>query len=281
MPNIVIPLEHQSAPTIRYDPVLAREAAAAADPAAAGRRDWDRFDAEMDAPGHHDQALELLRQRAYVQRIARRPQAWVDESLELWEANCDKARGQQLPEQERWQGEARERERLTRIMHPNEVKRRLRAAGVDARTERHRDARIWLNEWSTAGLVGVNAWVKPQEMEEEGYLLALREAASEAQRELITANYAACREGRKVQKTLTSLQEPYGPEWSIMRFNDHCVATKEKYRGWRTAMLVLIVAEIVTEAEVDRAFGPAIGEAGAWYRHQLQVWRQIRVGRAI
>ena len=91
----------------------------------------------------------------------------------------------------------------------------------------------------------------------------------------------ACREGRKIQRTLTSLQEPYGPEWSVMRFNEHGVATKEKFRGWRTAMLVLIAAGVLTEEEVDRAFGPPMGEAGAWYRSQLQTYRQIKLGRAI
>ena len=66
-----------------------------------------------------------------------------------------------------------------------------------------------------------------------------------------------------------------------MRFNEHGIATKEKYRGWRTALLVLIAAEILTEAEVDRAFGPPLGEAGAWYRQMLQSYRQIKLGRAI
>jgi hypothetical protein len=66
-----------------------------------------------------------------------------------------------------------------------------------------------------------------------------------------------------------------------MRFNERGIATKEKYRGWRTAMLVLIVAEILTEEEVDRAFGPALGEAGAWYRAQLQSWRQLKIGKAL
>jgi hypothetical protein len=106
-------------------------------------------------------------------------------------------------------------------------------------------------------------------------------ASSQAQKDLLTENWFAARAGRKVRKTLTSLQEPYGPEWSIMRYNEHGVAMKEKYRGWRTALLVLMVAEILTEEEVDQAFGPPIGEAGAFYRYQLQVYRQIRLGRPV
>lgn len=296
MPNIIIPLRHQSAPTQKHDSLLAREAASAKDPVKATRQDWDRidweainpnlarrrlmvnedFDREFDAPEHHDPALDLLEQRAYLEQIELRPEQWVEESLELHELNCIASLDQHLPDQQRWEGKKNEEQRLVNIMHPSAVMRRLRSAGVDARDEEHPHARIWLNEWSAAGMVGVNAWVKPTELDEEGYLLALSHATSQTQKEILTDNFLACREGRKIRRTLTSLQEPYGPEWSIMRFNEMGVATKEKFRGWRTAMLVLIVAEVVTEEEVDRAFGPPIGEAGAWYRNQLQVWRRIR-----
>ncbi len=299
MPNIVIPVWHQSAPEMRYDPKLAREAAEAKDKHKASREDWDAidwqalhpearrrhkmvnqdWDREWDAPGHHDPGLQLLEQRAYVQRIELQPEQWVEESLELYELNCRASRSQRLPDQERWQGREHEEQRLVNILHPSAVLRKLRAAGVDARDQCHPNARLWLNDWSAAGLVGVNAWINPQELDDEGYLMGLAEARSQAQKELLTTNFLACRAGRKVQRTITSLQEPYGPEWSIMRFNFHGVATKEKYRGWRTAMLALIIADVLTEEEVDRAFGPPIGEAGAWYRGQLQAWRQIKIGR--
>jgi hypothetical protein len=300
MPNIIIPIQHQSAPTQRYDPVLAREAAAAKDAREAGRRDWDaidweaanprlarramvnqNFDREFDRPAHHDPALELLQQRAYLEQIERRPELWVEETLELHAANEARARAQRLDGQERWEGKERQDARMVNILHPNGVLRKLRAAGVDARNSESPHARIWLNDWTCGGLVGVNAWVRPQEMDDEGYLVAHQSATSQAQRDLVIDNFLACRAGRKVRKTLTSLQEPYGPEWSIMRFNDYGVATKERYRGWRTAMLVLIVAEVLTAEEVDAAFGPPIGEAGAWYRSQLQAWRQIKLGKAI
>ena len=295
MPNVIIPHWHQSAPEAKYDPLLAREAAAAKDRVKAGRKDWDRidweatnpvlrrrremvnqdFDREFERPEFHDPALQVLEQRAYIEKIERRPEEWVEEGLALHEANCEKARDQHLPEQERWQNE---RSRLVRIMHPSTVMRKLQRAGVDARDQESPRARIWLNDWSAAGLVGVNAWIAPQPMDEEGYLLALSTATAQQQKDLITANWMACRAGRKVQRTLTSLQEPYGPEWSVMRFNSHGVATKEKYRGWRTAMLVLIVADILTEAEVEAAFGPAEGEAAVWYKKQLQAWREIKLG---
>lgn len=283
MPNVIIPPRHQSAPKCEFDPVLAREVAETKDKLKAQRRQMrnQNFDAEFDEPRFHDPALQILEQRAYLENIELRPQQWVEEGLELYELNCRKARAQQLPGQKRWEGRENERTRMVNILHPSQVMRKLRAAGVDARDQEHPNARLWLNDWTRAGLVGVNAWVKPQELDDEGYLMALSQATSQAQKELLTANFLACRAGRKVQRTITSLQEPYGPEWSMMRFDERGVATKEKYRGWRTAMLVLIVAEILTEEEVDRAFGPPQGEASAWYRQQLQAYRQIRIGKAL
>lgn len=300
MHNVIISPTHQSAPNLRYDPVLAREATAAHDRKQFSREDWDaidweaahpqakarrhmrnqNFDREFDAPGHHDNFMQL-KMTAYREWIERRPEAWVEENLKIRALNQQRAAGQRIRKQELWEGKEAEEERLVNIMHPEAILRKLRAAGVDARSEEHPNARIWLNEWTRDGLVGVNAWMRPQEMEEEGYLIALSTATTQRQKDLLTENFAACRAGRKVRKTLTSLQEPYGPEWSILHFNDRGVATREKYRGWRTAMLVLIVAEVLTEEEVDRAFGPPIGEAGSYYREQLQAWRQIRIGRAI
>lgn len=274
MHNVIIPAEHQAAPNQKYDPGLARAAALLKDPKEAARRDWDSFDREMSAPGHADPGIALLR------RAETDSSAWVEENLELYESNCAKAKAQALPDQERWQKE-HEAERLVNIMHPSRIMRKLRAAGVDARDEEHPNARIWLNEFTRAGMVGVNAWMTPEPMEEEGYLLELSYATTQRQKDLLTDNFMAAREGRKVRRTLTSLQDPYGPEWSIMRFNDRGIATKEKFRGWRTAMLVLICAGVLTEEEVDRAFGPPIGEAGAFYRQMLKNYRQLKLGKAI
>src|SRR6516162_1763677 len=181
MANVIIPPWHQSSPENRHDSVLAREAATAKDAAIAAQQDWDRidwdaanptqsgsvlrrrrmvnedFDREFDAPGHHDPALTALEQRAYLERVTLRPDEWVEEGWELYERNCEKARAQHLPGQSRWEGEENERRRLVNILHPSAIMRRLRAAGVDARDCEHPNARVWLNDWSRAGLVGVNA----------------------------------------------------------------------------------------------------------------------------
>jgi hypothetical protein len=127
MANIHIPIRHQSAPNLRHDGILAREAAAAAGKAEG--TDWDAidwaalhpevvrrrrmvnqdFDREFDSPGHHDPQLGVLEQRAHLEKIELRPAAWVEDSLELYELNCEKARSQHLPGQVHWGGDRRMR----------------------------------------------------------------------------------------------------------------------------------------------------------------------------
>jgi hypothetical protein len=284
VPNVIIPFQHQAVPVLRVDKGIERAAEQAGqDPRIAARRKMHNqdFDRELDSPGHHDPMVKLLEQRAMIQAAEDNSAAWVEQNLELWERNCELSKAQRWEGQERWEGKENERMRMVNVMHPHKIIRKLQAAGIDARLEEHRNARIWLNDWSRSGLVGVNAWVLPQDMDDEGYLENLRHATTQAQKDLLTANWQAARSSRKVQKTITSLQYPYGPEWSVMRFNDHGVPTKEKYRGWRTALLALIIGGVLTEEEVDRAFGPPIGPAGEFYRQQVKAWRQIRIGRPI
>jgi len=156
MANIIIQPWNQSAPEAKHDAALAREAAAAKDAAKAARTDWDRidweagadycalqsdlvqrrrrmsnkdFDAEFDAPGHHDPALALLEQRAYLETIEKQPEEWVEEGLELYERNCARAEKSRLPGQQRWEGRHNEEARIINILHPSAVMRKLRRVG--------------------------------------------------------------------------------------------------------------------------------------------------------
>lgn len=51
------------------------------------------------------------------------------------------------------------------------------------------------------------------------------------------------------------MQEGYCPELSIMRFDDHGVPTVEKYRGWRTGLLQLILKSAISQKEAEEVFG--------------------------
>ena len=225
-------------------------------------RSWD--DEVMTSPSD-----EALLQAANLQMSDRASSANVlDEVHRLEEDAVGAAKGQRWEGQERWQGRENEEMRLVRVMHPHTVFERLRRAGVDARTESpefdvwtvggdgkpelrkvvRSTGRIWLSRESRVGRIGVMAYV-PDQMT-----------------------------GRREIRQVTTLQYPYGPEWSLMRFNSVGVATDERYRGWRTAMLQMVLADVLTEREVERAFGPATGPASLHYREQMQGYRNRKAG---
>lgn len=163
--------------------------------------------------------------------------------------------------QERWLGDENEEMRLVNILHPHAVFRKLQRAGVDARIEtptfdvwlpddetgkpvaikRNRSCgRIWLHDDVIEGRVGVSAKVWDSKLQ------------------------------ARIIKRVTYLQYPYGPEWSLMRFDMFDVPICEKYRGWRTALLHLILADVLSEDEVNRAFGHVpLNPASEAYREAL------------
>jgi hypothetical protein len=170
----------------------------------------------------------------------------IDEEAKLFAENYAARRQYRWQGQERWMGRENEEKRLVNILHPHAVFAKLKAAGVDCSIEpalvkvwdidhssglqtikekTRSNARFWLHDKAILGRVGISAWV--------------------------------WQDGKRVAKLITSLQYPCGPEWSVMRFDEFDVPTVEKYRGWRTAMLALIQAEVLTEEEVERAFGRA------------------------
>jgi len=52
-------------------------------------------------------------------------------------------------------------------------------------------------------------------------------------------------------------QAGFAPELSIMRFDSHGVPTTEKYRGWRTSLLQLILKGIISQKKAEEVFGKA------------------------
>lgn len=224
---------------------------------------WE--DEQMFTPAQE----EMLR-RANLQIESRPNQQNLEQLQRKHEELVERKRAERLPGQERWQGRENEDRRFVNILHPHRIFYLLRAAGVDARIEspymtvwvpdklgelkqqrvmHSATGRLWLNESSRLGRIGVNAWVRDEET------------------------------GFPTARTVTTFQYPYGPEWSLFHFDQFGVATAEKYRGWRTGLLQMIVANVLTEEEVDRAFGPVVlNPASEFYRQQLQGNRRRRMG---
>jgi hypothetical protein len=193
-------------------------------------------------------------------------QELIEAEQKLFEENYRARAAYRWQGQERWMGRENEEMRLVNILHPHAVFAKLKSAGVDCSIESavewvwdidHKTgltipvqrtlsaARFWLHDIVIKDRVGISGWV--------------------------------WRNGRRTMQYITYMQYPRGPEWSLMRFDDFDVPTYERYRGWRTALLRLIQEELVTEAEVDRAFGPVQeNEASQLYLEQLEDFRKTR-----
>jgi hypothetical protein len=73
------------------------------------------------------------------------------------------------------------------------------------------------------------------------------------------------------------VQNGFMPEFTIMGFDDHGVPLAERYRGWRTCLLQLILKGFITEKLAHRVFGPATGPASERYNLTLSEFRNRKV----
>jgi hypothetical protein len=70
------------------------------------------------------------------------------------------------------------------------------------------------------------------------------------------------------------VQIGFMPELSVMRFDEHGIPTTEKYRGWRTALLQLILKSVIMERKANEVFGkPAVTPAFHRYNWTLKQFR--------
>ena len=206
-------------------------------------------------------------------------QQTIEAEQELFEENYRAAHERRWPGQTRWMGRFNEEARLVNILTPGAVIRKLQAAGVSASETPAvqwvyapndqsgilmpmpkviSQARLWLHDdvvymkgtsATNAGRIGVSAWVWDEAR------------------------------GRRLPKCLTSLQYDCGPEWSLMWFDTFDVPIRERYRGWRTALLALITNNVLTEDEVLKAFGPVTeSPASELYLETLQAHRARKGG---
>jgi hypothetical protein len=70
------------------------------------------------------------------------------------------------------------------------------------------------------------------------------------------------------------MQIGFMPELTVFRFDEHNIPTTEKYRGWRTVTLQLILKGILTEKKANEVFGkPGTTPAFHRYNSLLQAFR--------
>jgi hypothetical protein len=266
MSNIIIPAEHQSSPkqtdldkSVRtalteiregkFVPVVSKKSF---DPMAD-----DFFRTGTDLLEQHPRVKEALA-TLQTQVVDRTNAEYLEKAQQLHELNVMASREFRWEGQERWQGKDNEAMRTVNILTPVQFIEKLQAAGISAemepqlKPEQHFDengvlqrydveasnAKICLGRAVYRGVVALRAWVKGEFI--------------------------------RVDK----LQVPCGPEWTVVRFDEYNVPQEEKYHGWRTAVLALIIRGVITEAEAERAFGRVVeNPASALYREELFKWR--------
>jgi hypothetical protein len=92
--------------------------------------------------------------------------------------------------------------------------------------------------------------------------------AQDAAKILMTAS-AEAQLGEPEYLRVGTMQWPLGTEWMVMAFTEWGTVYKPKFYGWRTALLTMMRAKAITEAEAHRAFPVDPGPAGDWYLQQI------------
>lgn len=229
-------------------------------------RDSESLDADLSAGMETVPEVEEFEESDEIKRARdRHPAAQdVETALQLHEENVLASRMQRWHGQERWAAEFEE-PRMGRILHMYDFVRILGSVGVELK----------LNEWARLGRIGVNAlvcegcaqgpWAGCTEV---CPALEYLHVPPEKGKSIL---WSVQRGGTRklVWKTVTTLHNGRSPEYSVMRFNGYEVPTNEKFRGWRTALLTLISAGVVSKGQALRAFGEASGEVADFYLKQL------------
>jgi hypothetical protein len=86
-------------------------------------------------------------------------------------------------------------------------------------------------------------------------------------------------QGSKEPEVGCWVQQGVMPELSIMRFDERGIPLDERRRGWRTAILQLILKNLITETKAIQVFGrPKTTKAFSRYNAMLYEWRKRSFG---
>lgn len=170
---------------------------------------------------------------------------------QLQEENTAAVAGQRWDRQEEL-GEAREDERIGRILHASTFVQMLWKCGIVC----------VLTRCNTEGLRSLRG---------EAHA---RERRAQYDRTMAGLVINSCRAmPLAAPRYVTWVQIPAMIEYSVMRFDEHNLPTREKYRGWRTVLLELIRQGFLTERQANHVFGEPRGPAARRWQEILQSFR--------
>lgn len=162
------------------------------------------------------------------------------------------------------------------------------ATRVEDTSDDHTKEDLARRQEENADVAAEYQWVKPEEYKDKGarigkvihssdFIVKLRQIGLKCwyrfhpQPKKITLVYQATSSSLEVG---CWVQLGFMPELSIMDFDTHGVPLAEKYRGWRTAVLQLILKGAITEEQAGATFGkPKTTEAFHRYNSTLQSFR--------
>jgi hypothetical protein len=194
----------------------------------------------------HPRVQDALRRLEQEQRDAKTSQEALEKSQMLFELNEEASKPNQWDGQGRWLGRENEEMRIGLILTPFQFLERLeKVIGV---------GKVMLNRYAVLKRVALLA---PQKSGERPLVLLPGQAEPD----------------EKGLVHVGTLQWPCSSEWMIMKFDEYGVPTTAKYLGWRTALLSMIRANVITEKQAHKAFPLTSGPAANWYRRQLQIFR--------
>lgn len=232
--------------------------------------------------GQHPRVVEALAKLEQEKRMARTPQEYLEKTAMLFELNAQSKTAQHWDGEERWQGRDNEEMRKGLVMKPIDFYSRLMrviGAGMDwtlrdyTVTMRRPDGSAELKRVPTVGNGRVLLGRNATRIGEQG---AYRVPLLAVMKKAISLALPGQSFDPEEPVYLCSLQYPLATEWMVMRFDEFGVPTSPKHLGWRTALLTMIRLEVITPKEAEKAFPLGSSQASLWYREQIFDWQNYR-----
>jgi hypothetical protein len=289
-PNVIVPIEHQSAPKEHWIVEDMRKAAEDIDQGnfkpQLAEDDYFYYGPEQLLAMHPrmQEAIERLHDEI---ETAHDTQEALEKAQMLHEINEQLSKPNQWDGQGRWIGKENQEMRQGELLSPIDFMKRLWAVIGENR--------VFINSFAVEGRVAllvdnpeyaqVQLCASAPKPEFERIIRDTERQASGEQFKAIMRklelSFAQAESKRyepppelKGKYQVATLQWPLGTEWMIMRFNAYGVPTSAKHLGWRTALLSMIMCGVLTEAEAHKAFPiKQLNSASIWYRAQLYALR--------
>jgi len=264
---------------------------------------------QMNELGRHPRVQEAMERMQHELEDAKTPEQEVEMRWRLHEMLSMEQERNKWKGQERWEGRENEEMRRGEVLSPWQFHERLcKALGRTDRVLLKDDRIIKISSTGKSGLLALvirnPLWSGQSAMQHEYANVKANDLKLSAEDELLKArklrnakhNAEADKSfhlaGDMIQAAtemvlerdayeeqvpeflrVGKLQAPLGTEWMMMNFDEFGVPTSAKYVGWRTALLTMVRARVITEAEAHQAFPVGSGPAADWYLQQLYMER--------